>query len=174
MARLVSEHEAGPLAMVFAEIRERVGLGVVPAVFRAMAAVGADVLVQNWAAYRHTVLEGLLPRSLKEMVGLVVARAARCGYGVRLHRESLAHLGTPDEIILSLVEFGDAAYLSLRERTVLRFVQAYNGGPYDASAHSLEAVGLTEEEVAEVTDSVLLTEGLCRMAREAELTEAEL
>lgn len=174
MARMVSEHEAGPLAPVFAEIREQMGLGVVPAVFRAMAAVGADVLMQNWAAYRYTVLEGLLPRALKEMVGLMVARSARCSYGIRLHSESLEHLGVAAEIVKCLTEFGDAAFLTLRERAILRFVEGYNGAADDIAMHSLEAFGFADEELAEVTDAVLLTEGLCRVAREVSLTGDEL
>lgn len=174
VVRMIKEHEAGPLTQVFAEIREQTGLGLVPAVFRVMAAVGADVLIQNWAAYRHTVLEGLLPRGLKEMAGLVVARAVRCSYGVRLHSEALAHLGISEEVIQSLAEHGDAAYLSLRERAALRFVEGYHGTADDLSVHSLEALGFSEEEIAEVTDAVLLIEGLCRVALEAELSGDEL
>lgn len=170
MARMVSEQDAGSLAPVYAEIRERMGLGVVPAVFRAMAAVGADVLTQNWTAYRCTVLEGALPRGLKEMIGLVVARSVGSGYALLLHARSLAALGVSAEVIRSLADSGDAAYLPLRERAMLRFAEGYNGSSDDVSLYSLEGFGFTEEEVGEVADTVLLTEGLCRFAREAELT----
>lgn len=171
VVRLVSEQEAGSLTLLFAEIRERVGLGVVPAVFRAMAAVGHDVLLQNWTAYRYTVLEGVLPRDLKEMVGLAVARAAGCPYGVRLHSEALAQLGLPDETICSLAEHGDAGDLPLRERAILHFV---GDDSRSLDERSLEVLGYTDEEVAEVTDSVLLAEGLCRLAQEVGLSEFDL
>jgi alkylhydroperoxidase family enzyme len=139
-----------------------------------MAAVGADVLTQNWTAYRHTVLEGLLPRQLKEMIGLVVTRAARSPYGVELHKLALAHLGVAPEMIDNLAVYGDAAHLTLRERAMLRFAEGYAGSGDDVSLPALEAMGFTDEEVAEVVDTVLLTEALCRFARESGLSGEEL
>ncbi|MFZ5815105.1 MAG: carboxymuconolactone decarboxylase family protein [Bacillota bacterium] len=172
---MISEREAGPLAPIFAEIRERMALGVVPAVFRAMAGVGTDVLTQNWTAYRETVLEGHLPRSLKEMVGLVVARAGGCPYGIGLYSRGLAVLGISAEVISSLAECGDAAHLSLRERAVVRFAESYHhGAGDDLSQQALESFGLSDDEVAEVSDAVLLSEGLCRFAREVGLTAEEI
>lgn len=174
MAQVVSGMAAGPLAPIYAEIRERMGLGVVPTAFEAMAAVNGDVLTQNWTAYRYTVLEGLLPRGLKEMIALVVARMAQSGYLVALYGRSLDRLGIPTEVIASLVASGDAVHLPVRDRAVLRFAEGYNGAADDLSLHALERLGFTEEEVAEAADTVLLAGGLCRFANELGLTTADI
>lgn len=166
-ARMIAEHEAGSLASVYAEIRTRLGLAAVPNVFKAMAAVSHDVLLQNWTAFRETVLDGGLPRVLKEMVGLVVSRDSDCLYGVGFHTQTLASLGVSSLVVQSLVESGDSAMVSQRARNVLHFARAYRVDPEGAVPSALEEAGLSEDEVQEVVDTVLLVSGINRFVAEA-------
>lgn len=162
MARMVAEHEAGALAGVYGEIRAR--LGLVPNVFKAMAAVNHDVLLQNWTAFRETVLEGILPRALKEMVGLVVSRDD--GYALPLHMQSLSAMGIGQDVVRNLVELGDCPRISHRSRVALTFARAYTTDPDGTSTDSLETVGYSEDEAQEIMDTVLLVDGMNRFAAE--------
>ncbi|MDF2630514.1 MAG: Carboxymuconolactone decarboxylase [Symbiobacteriaceae bacterium] len=168
-ARMVSESEAGALSGLYGEIRTRLGLSRVPGVFKAMAAVSHDVLVQNWTAFRHTVLEGALPRTVKQMIALVVAREQGCGYGVNLFSEVLCGLGVETPVVRSLAEHGDCADFPLDLRRLLAFARAYCVDPDGVDPDSLEFEGFSEEDSAEVVDAVLMTTGLVRFAAECGL-----
>jgi AhpD family alkylhydroperoxidase len=154
---------------VYGEIRTRLGLGAVPGVFRAMAAVNHDVLVQNWTAFRQTVLEGGLPRTLKQMVGLVVSREHDCPYAVRLHAAILAHLGVAQPVVRDLVESGDSDLVPDSTRTALGFARQYSRDPDRCSPDLLEAAGFTEDDAQELMDTVLLVSGMTRFAQECGL-----
>jgi alkylhydroperoxidase family enzyme len=166
-SRMVAEGAAGSLSGVYNEIRVLLGLGVVPNVFKAMAAVNADVLLQNWTAYKYTFLDGQLPRSLKEMVGLAVAREFRARYSVPLHARALAELGVPAAVVADLVAAGDSAALPGPVRAALAFARVCSWNPDGAAADSLESTGFPEEEVHELIDAVLIVLGLNAFALEA-------
>lgn len=166
MMRMIGEQEAGSLAGVYGEIRRLLGLGMVPNIFKAMAAVNADVLLTNWTAFRCTLLEGELSRSLKEMIGLVVSLRNGCGYSTVFHSRRLACLKVPEPVVQSLVATGDAPDLPPRTRVVLQFARTC-GGDFDRTpTDSLEAAGLSEEEIHEVVDTMLIVSAINRFARE--------
>lgn len=168
-ARMVSESEAGALSGLYGEIRARLGLGEVPCVFRAMAAVSHDVLVQNWTAFRHTVLEGGLPRTVKQMVALVVAREQGCSYGIALFSQVLAQLGVELPVVESLAEHGDCPDFPQGLRRLLAFARAYSLDPDGVDPDMLEMEGFSEDDSSEVVDAVLMTTGLVRFAAECGL-----
>jgi uncharacterized peroxidase-related enzyme len=164
VVRMIAEHEAGAPAGVYGEIRAR--LGLVPNVFKAMAAVNHDVLVQNWTAFRQTVLEGVLPRALKEMVGLVVSRETGSAYAMNLHAFTLEQLGVGLGVVRSLMESGDCTDIPNPSRAVLTFARHFVQDPDRVSPEPLEALGLSEDEAQEVMDTVLLVAGMNRFAHE--------
>jgi AhpD family alkylhydroperoxidase len=165
--RMVAEQDAGSLSGVYAEIRRMLGLGLVPNVFKAMAAISPDVLLQNWTAFRRTFLEGELPRALKEMIGLVVARESGCDYSLHLHVSSLLVLGTERDTVSHLAAQGEWAGLSGRTSAVLRFARRSWENPAHALTEPLEAEGLTEDEAQEVIDTLFIVVGLNRFAAES-------
>lgn len=166
-ARMVQEAEAGALSGVYSEIRAR--LGLVPNVFKAMAAVSSDVLVQNWTAFRYTLLEGGLPRTLKEMVGLVVSRANGSDYAVSLHARILDRLGVCQDVVQCLAESGDCPALPHVDRIILHFAREYALDPDGTPTEALEAMGIDDEGVQEVVDTVLIVAGINRFALECAL-----
>ncbi|HWI51413.1 MAG TPA: carboxymuconolactone decarboxylase family protein [Symbiobacteriaceae bacterium] len=167
--RMVADSEAGALSGVYGEIRARLGLGAVPDVFRAMAAVGQDVLVQNWTAFRQTVLEGALPRTLKEMIALVVSREQGCGYSVRFYSHSLFQLGVSPPVVRCLAEQGDCPEFTPDLRRLLAFARESCLDPDGADPDSLEMAGFSEEHAVEVVDTVLIASGIARFAVECGL-----
>lgn len=171
MVRMIAEQDAGALAPVYAEIRTRLDLGLVPNIFKAMAAVNGDVLKQNWTAYRTTLLEGALPHTLKEMIGLVVAQRRGSPYLVQLHRLVLQRLGAAETVVADLLANGDSPDLSLRERAALRIAAEYSASFDDLKLRSLEAFGFGEEEEEEIADTVLMAASLAGFAQEAGLPQ---
>jgi alkylhydroperoxidase family enzyme len=164
---MVGEGEAGALAGVYREIRSR--LGLVPNVFKAMAGVNHDVLLQNWTSFRETVLEGILPRALKEMIGLVVARDLGGEYAASLHAHNLRSLGVGRGVVRCLLESGDCPEIPAADRLVLDFARAYTRDPDHTPADDLTALGLSEEQAMEVMDTVLIVAGINRFALECSL-----
>ncbi|HWI50979.1 MAG TPA: carboxymuconolactone decarboxylase family protein [Symbiobacteriaceae bacterium] len=167
--RMVAESEAGAHAGIYGEIRSCLGLGIVPNVFKAMAAVGHDVLAQNWTAFRQTVLEGCLPRTVKEMVALVVSREHGCEYGVYLYSYSLFHLGISRPVVESLAELGDCPEFPPDFRRLLAFAREYSVDPDGVDPDFLEMAGFSEDDALQVVDTVLIASGMARFAAECEL-----
>ena len=66
------------------EIVEELGFGMVPNAF-AWAREVPEVQTALWKAFRHVVLKGLLPRTVKEMMGVVASRRAGSEYAARVH-----------------------------------------------------------------------------------------
>lgn len=168
-ARLIAEQEAGVHSGLYKEIRRSLGAGTVPNIFKAMAALHADVLVHNWIAYRRTFLQGELSRQCKEMIGLVAARASGCRYGLQLHATHLLALGARPAAVSGLVETGACEGLSAAEAAALAFARTAWADPATAVTTPLEKAGLSEEQITEVVDTLLLVAGLSRFARESEL-----
>lgn len=147
----------------FGEIQRELGFGMVPNLFRAMAQNPA-VLAANWAKFRATVLEGALPRTTKEMVGIVVSAVNGSEYARAVHLHSLGVQGV-DAATLASLGAGelDAAPVSDALRAVLRFAERAARDPRsvgDDDYRALRDAGLSEAEVFEVVAAVDLFSGV--------------
>ena len=90
---LVRWHTSDPVVRaVFGEIERELGFGIVPNIFRAMAGQPA-VLRATWDLFRATVLQGTLPRAVKEMIGVAVSAANHSPYALAVHMHSLGVQG---------------------------------------------------------------------------------
>lgn len=147
----------------FDEIQRELGFGMVPNLFRAMAQNPA-VLAANWAKFRATVLEGSLPRTTKEMVGVVVSAVNGSEYARAVHLHSLGAQGV-DAAILASLGAGqiDAAPVPDALRAVLRFAERAARDPRGVGADDYRALrdaGLSEAEIFEVVAAVDLFSGV--------------
>ena len=85
-----------PLARAtFDEIQRELGFGMVPNLFRSMGA-NAPLLAANWAKFKATILQGRLPRTVKEMLGVVVSDVNRSEYAKQVHLHSLSVQGVQE------------------------------------------------------------------------------
>jgi uncharacterized peroxidase-related enzyme len=144
---------------VFEQIERELGFGVVPNVFRAMATQPA-VLEANWRLFRATVLQGRLPRTLKEMVGVVVSAAHGSPYARAVHLHSLGMQGVAPETLAALSEGrAEVPGLSRATTAVLRFAQRAAQDPRalsDGEFAALQAAGLEGDEIGEVVSTIVL------------------
>ena len=163
----------------FDQIEQELGAGMVPRIFKLLEAQ-PDLLAHLWGQFRVIVLQGYLPRVLKEMVGLVVATATHCNYVQVIHLHSLTTQGA-DKKALEAVSRGNYSVgeISTMARKVLQFAAlavatraAYGRGSSASTwkdlrqqaAHALEATGLEEQEKFELVATVALFEQICTVA----------
>jgi hypothetical protein len=168
MERLVREAEAGALGPVYREIRLSLGVASVPLIFQAMAGIGADVLLQNWTAFRRTFQQGRLPRLTKEWISLAIGVHLRSAYMTRWHALHLQALGAPLPEVRAVTSSGDP----LRVPEVMRpyVEQALLIEWTDGAAHRVAEEAFGEEVGSELVDLVLMVRALATFAAEAGLT----
>ena len=139
---------------VFGEIERELGFGIVPNIFRAMAGQPA-VLRATWDLFRATVLEGELPRIVKEMVGIVVSSANNSEYALKVHLHSLGVQGVAEGTLAALAAgSNDAPGVAPGVAAIVRLAhKAARQGPLavsDEDIATLRDEGVTDEELGEV------------------------
>ncbi|MFL5803091.1 MAG: carboxymuconolactone decarboxylase family protein [Roseiflexaceae bacterium] len=145
-------------AQVYAEIRQELGFGMVPNIFKSMA-IRPTLLRANWDMFRATILQGQLPRTLKEMVGVLISQANGSEYALRVHLHGLSALGISEEVLLALVRDYATCPLPEREKQVLRFGLLCATDPLsltEADYAALRAHDLSNEEIFEVVATAAL------------------
>jgi uncharacterized peroxidase-related enzyme len=156
MARLplTADHAdiPAPVAAVYAEIRQELGFGMVPNVFLAMASNPAYLRAQ-WDAFRATILRGQLPRTLKEMLGVLISQYNGSAYARAVHLHGLSALGMSDEVLQMLVTDYERCPLPDRDKDILRFGLLAATDPLgldDTHYAQLRSHELTDGEILEV------------------------
>ncbi len=139
---------------VYAEIERELGFGIVPNIFRAMAGQPA-VLRATWDLFRATVLEGQLPRIVKEMVGIVVSSANTSEYALKVHLHSLGVQGVVEGTLAALAAgAAEAPGIAPGIAAIIRLAhKAARHGPLavtEADVAAVYAEDVTGEELAEV------------------------
>lgn len=141
------------------EIIDELGFGFVPNLF---AEADSAPNVQNalWNAFREIMLRGVLPRTLKEMMAIVVSRVNGSTYARSVHLHALMVQGVEAEVLGALGRGTPPEGVSTRTIALLHFAEAASLRPSDpASVAGLEAAGFDEVEVREAVAVV----GLFRM-----------
>ena len=140
------------VAQVYAEIRQELGLGIVPNIFKSMS-IRPTLLRANWDKFRATVLEGYLPRTLKEMIGVLISQNNNSEYALRVHMHGLSVLGMSEDVLQTLTTDFEHCPLPEREKTILRFAllvatdpNAITTADYDA----LHDYDLSDKEIFEI------------------------
>lgn len=147
---------------VYDEILNELGFGIVPNLFKSMAN-RPKFLEANWNHFRSTILEGDIPRTLKEMVGVAISQANNSQYALKVHLHGLSALGMSEDVLRTLVTNFDACPLPEREKTMIRFglkiatqPQTVTPSDYDA----LRAIGMDDDEIFEVVATAHLFTGV--------------
>lgn len=168
MTRVTMQDESQPegprVAAVYDQIRNELGFGMVPNLFRSMASRPAFLEAQ-WGLFRSTVLQGGLPRTLKEMAGILISQANDSPYALAVHLHSLSALGLSEKLLELLVEDFDACPLPEREKAALVFARKAGIAPQsltDDDYASLEKQGLSREDVLELLATAVLFSGVNR------------
>ena len=147
------------VARVYKQIEAELGFGIVPNVFQAMAEMPL-FLESMWGMFRGVVLQGRLPRVVKEMIGIVVSYTHGSAYARDIHLHSLTVQGL-DKDVLGVLARGDTPTRGMApaHAATLAFARIAALSPTaipDASRESLVRAGLDSEEILEVIATIAL------------------
>ncbi len=137
---------------VYNQILAELGFGIVPNIFKSMA-INPDILEANWKKFRATILQGDVPRTLKEMVGVAISQANNSMYALKVHLHGLSALGMSEEILQTLVSNFDACPLPEREKAVIKFGLLAGTKPLELNEshyQNLQSFGLDDSEIFEI------------------------
>lgn len=149
---------------IYEEIRTELGFGIVPNLFKSMAS-NPDLLEANWKKFRATILQGDVPRTLKEMVGVAISQANHSEYALRVHLHGLSALGMSEEVLQTLVSDFNACPLPKREKAVINFGLLAATQPQALSEQDYEdlrELGLDDAEIFEIVATADLFSGVNR------------
>jgi len=147
-----------PLArQTYDEIQRELGFGMVPNIFRSMGS-NPPLLTANWQKFKATILQGQLPRTVKEMIGVVVSDIAGSEYAKQVHLHSLSVQGVQALWLRQLTEgSSDNEALPDTIRAMVAFARKAATSPVEVSEADFDRMieaGLTEEECFEIIATV--------------------
>ncbi|MBC7870129.1 MAG: peroxidase-related enzyme [Chitinophagaceae bacterium] len=137
---------------VYEQITAELGFGIVPNLFKSMAS-NPDFLEANWKKFRGVILQGSLPRTLKEMIGVAISQSNDSEYALKVHLHGLSALGMSEEVLRTLVSDFEACPLPAREKAVIRFGLLAATQPkqlQQAHFDELRSLGLDDTEIFEI------------------------
>lgn len=148
--------------IVYDEIKAELGFGMVPNIFKSMA-TNPPFLRNSWNHFRSTVLQGKLPRTLKEMVGVVISQANNSEYAKQVHLHSLSAMGTSNDVLELMVSDFNNCPLPEREKAIISFGLKAATTPQNLTEkeyQKLEALGLDRTEIFEIISTANLFTGV--------------
>ncbi|MBD2464861.1 peroxidase-related enzyme [Oscillatoria sp. FACHB-1407] len=137
---------------VYEEIKSELGFGMVPNLFKSMAN-NPGFLKGNWETFRATILQGRLPRTLKEMIGVVISQANQSNYALKVHLHGLSALGISEAVLQLLVDDFESCPLPERQKAIIQFGLKAGTQPKLLTANDyqrLHDLGLDEVEIFEI------------------------
>ncbi len=137
---------------VYEEIQTELGFGIVPNLFKSMA-ISPDFLEANWKKFRSVILQGDVPRTIKEMIGIAISQANDSQYALQVHLHGLSALGISEEVLHTLVSDFANCPLPEREKAVISFGLLAATKPQkltDADYQHLQDLGLDQSEIFEL------------------------
>ncbi len=146
---------------IYEEIRAELGFGMVPNLFKSMA-ISPNFLEASWKKFRSTILQGDVPRTIKEMIGIAISQANNSQYALQVHLHGLSALGISEEVLQTLVSDFANCPLPEREKAAIAFGLRAATKPHqltDADYQHLQELGLDRSEIFElIATSNLFTE----------------
>ena len=129
------------------EIVDELGFGVIPNIFA--YAQSTDIQTALWIAFRHVVLRGVLPRTVKEMMGVISSQSRGSRYAAEIHLHALMVQGLEASLLDSLRRGEILPTLPTRVQALLRFAQSASTLPTPVLLEDLRTAGLSDIEVQE-------------------------
>ncbi len=144
------EHAPAEVQAVYAEIQRE--FGTVPLFFKSMA-VNPSVLRASWNKVRGTLLEGQVPRVVKEMIIVAVSNANRCLYCQEMHATLLGAMGVNGGTLTAVTQDLAAAPLPDRVKLAVSFGVRAATRPAELTDEDFDALiraGFSQAEVLEL------------------------
>lgn len=149
---IASEEKASSeVADVLIDFRTRMGFSDAPNFIKAQG-VAPAVMKGTWGLVQNVLVEGRLPRSLKEMIFVAISVDRNCGYCEAAHLACCRMLGVDDEQLTTLVKNVDQM-LPARTRDIIAFAVKCARTPqglHDDDIAAMRSHGLGDAELMEL------------------------
>ena len=134
------------------DIKEMLGLGYVPKLFRTAIAVSPSLATTSWQMVRAILCTGgLLSRTLKEMIFVVVANARDCQYCSIAHQAMAIKYGLEYGVNIELTrDLEQIQPASTREILKFAVSLAQGKGNYSEGTEKMMESGVKQEDIPEI------------------------
>jgi len=133
------------------DIKEMLGLGYVPELFRTAIAVNPSLAATSWQMVRAILCAGELSRALKEMIFVVVANARDCQYCSIAHQAMALKYGLDYSVNQQLTrDLEKIQPDSTREILKFAVCLAQGKGNYDEATYKMLKSGVNQEDIQEI------------------------
>jgi len=137
-------------AKIFAEIKD--AFGKVPNLFRVYAN-HPPLLEANWLKVKKVMMEGAVPRKVKEAIAVLVSKDNGCDYCIAAHETALRAIGVSSEEIQIINSNLEQADFDAKEIALIAFARKANTAPLkvtDEEMQNLRDLGADDAEIIEV------------------------
>ncbi|MCB9099035.1 MAG: peroxidase-related enzyme [Anaerolineales bacterium] len=128
-------------------------MGGVPMNFFTAQSIRPDILAASWAFVQSMLIQGKLPRTVKEMIIVAISVQNNCGYCETVHAGALQMMGVPAEVVNSCVRDPLTAPIPAAHQQIINFALKINRDPCAVTAEDYELLrehGMSDEEILEV------------------------
>jgi len=134
---------------IFAEIHT--AFGRIPNLFKTYAH-HPPLLEANWYKVKRVMMEGVLPRKVKESIAVLVSKDNSCSYCIAAHEGALQSIGISSEEINIIETDLDRADFTDKEKALIKLARKANSSPLQVTDEELGAArtaGATDAELVE-------------------------
>jgi uncharacterized peroxidase-related enzyme len=110
-------------------------------------------LEASWKKFRSIILQGEVPRTIKEMIGIAISQVNNSQYALQVHLHGLSALGISEEVLQTLISDFANCPLPEREKAVISFGVLAATQPDKltvADYQHLQELGLDQSEIFEL------------------------
>ncbi len=134
---------------IFAEIHT--AFGRIPNLFKTYAH-HPPLLEANWYKVKRVMMEGVLPRKVKESIAVLVSKDNSCSYCIAAHEGALQSIGISSEEINIIETDLDRADFTDKEKALIKLARKANSAPLQVTDEEVSAArkaGATDAELIE-------------------------
>ncbi|MDA3904329.1 MAG: peroxidase-related enzyme [Desulfuromusa sp.] len=134
---------------LFAEINA--AFGRIPNLFKVYAH-HPPLLEANWHKVKRVMMEGVLPRKVKESIAVLVSMDNSCSYCIAAHEGALQSIGISSEEIQMIKTDLDSADFTEKEKALIKFARKANSAPLQVTDEEVgiaRTAGATDAELVE-------------------------
>lgn len=137
------------VAEIFVEINAT--FGRIPNLFKTYAH-HPPLLEANWYKVKRVMMEGVLPRKVKESIAVLISKDNSCSYCIAAHEGALQSIGVLSEEIKVIETDLDRANFTDKEKALIKLARKANSFPLqvtDEEVGAARAAGATDAELVE-------------------------
>lgn len=134
---------------IFAEIQA--AFGRIPNLFKTYAH-HPPLLEANWYKVKRVMMEGVLPRKVKESIAVLISMNNSCRYCIAAHEGALQSIGISSEEIKTIETDLENADFTQKEKALIKFARKANSSPLqilDEDISAARTAGATDAEIVE-------------------------